>query len=1033
MPDAQAVCGWDGDLTYAELDKLSDSAATGLIEKGVKPGVFVPFAYEKSIYAVVAMLGILKAGAALVPLNPKDPLARLSDIVSSVKAEVVATTDAFASVFRPLVTHVTVISKKSLKVSVSKRDGLITVQPSDPMLVLFTSGSTGRPKGMLHTHASMTTHAVTHGTAMSYQNARVFQFAAYTFDVAIFDVFTTLLFGGCICVPSEADRSSNIVGAITSMQVNYAILTPSFAGLINPAEVPTLQTLAVGGEALPHDRIERWAEKVRLIQIYGPAEVAICLTVRMQADTPGAVVGYPLANSSCWLVDPDYTSRLVPIGAVGELVVAGPSLAVGYLNDEVRTRLSFIDAPLWASHLQLPFTRFYKTGDLLRYNLDSFDGSFIFLGRKDAQIKLRGQRIEPGEVELHIGRLPGVAFSMVIKPDKGCYQDQLIAVVQMASANGSSAQMVVEDIQLASNPTLTIDDVQRELKKVLPSYMVPIQCLVVRNMPFVPSLKIDRRRVLNWLTEMVSRPLVCSLATLDALGTDESTARCLSMYIAQLLAVNGQAAALEMHNFRLQDAGVDSIKLIALTMLVQKEYGITIPMDALVHPQTTIRNLAGWIDNHDSFAQPRAIDPFHESSLLSQGLLKQIEADSIAAAAATPHRVLLTGASGYLGSAIIHQLLQTPHTQVSALMRCDTPALGLQRLQTILSRKNCWHPQYAPRIRIWPGSLASPDLGLAPHHLAQLRGRASDLLFPSPQHPCRAVVGEEEEDAPPINAIIHAGATVHYTLPYNALYATNITSTLLLLRLSARNPHLRTFTYISGGETPNVDSTSTSPAYLAALSRQANGYTLTKNIAERVVLGHAASTTARIRVIKPGYIIGSLTSGHDPNPADFIWRLVAACVQLRAFNRDDAHRWLYLDDADSVAARVVAATTDTNSTTSSGNIERVLTGLRVGEVWSAVERVYNGVLVFEQLDAGEWGRRARAKAEEQGGMGSMSAVVHLLEREEGGRVGVDGGDATVVAEEGKEEEGRRVEGLVEGNLRALMRMGVLPMVDVGLG
>ncbi|KAL9010783.1 MAG: hypothetical protein Q9173_004320, partial [Seirophora scorigena] len=962
MPDAQAVCGWDGNLTYAELDKLSDLAATGLIEKGVKPGAFVPFAYEKSIYAAVAMLGILKAGAALVPLNPKDPLARLSDIVSSVKADVVATTDAFASVFRPLVTHVMVISKESLEVSVSKRDGLITVQPSDPMLVLFTSGSTGRPKGMIHTHASMTTHAVTHGTAMSYQNARVFQFAAYTFDVAILDVFTTLVFGGCICVPSEADRSSNIVGAIKSMQVDYAILTPSFAGLIDPAEVPTLKTLAVGGEALPQDRIERWAEKVRLIQIYGPAEVAICLAVRMQADTPGAVVGYPLANSSCWLVDPDDTSRLVPIGAVGELVVAGPSLALGYLNDEVRTRLSFIDAPLWASHLQLPFTRFYKTGDLLRYNLDTFDGSFVFLGRKDAQIKLRGQRIEPGEVELHIGRLPGVAFSMVTKPDKGCYQDQLIAVVQTASAIGSSAQLVVEDIQLANSPTLTIDDVQRELKKALPSYMIPIECLVVRNMPFVPSLKIDRRRVLNWLTEVVSRSLVRSLATLDALGTEESTARCLSMYIARLLAVNGQATALEMHDFRLQDAGVDSIKLIALTMLVQKEYGITIPMDALVHPQTTIRNLAGWIDNHDSFAraspsfQSRAIDPFHESSLLSQRLLKQIEEDSMAAAAAaTPHHVLLTGASGYLGSAIIHQLLQTPHTQVSALMRCDTPALGLQRLQTILSRKNCWHPQYARRIRIWPGSLASSDssdLGLAPHHLAQLCGGASDMHLLKPQHPLPAVVGEEEEAAPPINAIIHAGATVHYTLPYNALYTTNITSTLLLLRLSARNPHLRTFTYISGGETPHIDSTSTSPAYLAALSRHANGYTLTKNIAERVVLGHAASTTARIRVIKPGYIIGSLASGHDPNPADFIWRLVAACVQLCAFNRDDAHRWLYLDDADSVAARVVVATTDTNSLTSSRNIERVLTGLRVGKVWSAVERVYNGVMVFEQLDAG---------------------------------------------------------------------------------
>lgn len=220
------------------------------------------------------MLAILKSGGAFVPLNPQDPPTRLVEIIKSVKADVVATSNTFLPVFVGLVDHAVVISAEPIHANsasnlsinshgIKEKIGAFEapVTPDDRILVLFTSGSTGKPKGMVHTHASICTHALTHGEAMCYNRARVLQFAAHTFDVAIMDIFTTLLFGGCICIPSEEDRRSNIVEVINTMKADNAILTPSFSGLIESSEVPTLKTLAVGGEALPQDRTERWADR----------------------------------------------------------------------------------------------------------------------------------------------------------------------------------------------------------------------------------------------------------------------------------------------------------------------------------------------------------------------------------------------------------------------------------------------------------------------------------------------------------------------------------------------------------------------------------------------------------------------------------------------------------------------------------------------------------------------------------------------------------------------------------------------------
>ncbi|KAI4190724.1 MAG: hypothetical protein L6R41_000586 [Letrouitia leprolyta] len=1021
MPQSQAVCGWDGDLTYAELDSLSNFAAAELARKGVKPGTFVPFAYEKSIYAVVAMLGILKAGGALVPINAKDPKARILEMVSSTGAEIVATTEELASIFKSSVPRICIISQKSMKTLPKLDVELLTTKPSDPMLVLFTSGSTGRPKGMIHTHSSMATHAITHGSIMAYRNARVLQFAAYTFDVAIFDIFTTLIFGGCICVPSEADRTSNIVNVITSMRVDHAILTPSFAGLINPSEVPTLKFLAVGGEALPQDRIETWAEKVQLMQIYGPAEAGICLATDMDPRTPGAVIGFPLRNSSCWLVDPDDISRLVPIGAVGELVIAGPSLALGYLNDRARTTLAFIDAPGWAMDLGLPFQRFYRSGDLLRYNMDAFDGSFIFVGRKDSQIKLRGQRIEPGEVEYHLGMISEVAHATVTMPVRGQYAGHLVAVVQTRVDKGNFQTHSSSQMPISEQPKLSLSVVREVLSKSLPSYMIPSVYLEVDAIPCVASMKIDRRLVQTWLNSSTcehSSPMLSQYPII----TEEGTARCLSRALLALVEQKHSGPRCDditPRDFIVQDMGIDSIQVISLAMLIKKTYGVKIPTSKLLDPSTTIRHLADWVDSHTkqdhngykshANGARKPFDLVHEVGSLCDELKTSVLQDSLGAIPLKRNNshtqirnVFLTGATGFLGIVILHNLLKrNQETNIYALVRCPSEQAGLLRLLQVLDSRGHWKPAYFSRLYVIPGNLNDTNLDISISNSSKLQFMPQNSGHPPAAYATNIVN---------IDTIIHAGARVHYSTSYHTLKQTNSRSVLSLLLSFTRVASIKRFIYISGGEHPSSLSLLSNPDYVRAIEEEANGYTQSKVVSEQLIQ-FAASTLypdshdKSIRIIKPGYIIGDAKDG-IANQSDFLWRLIKGCVEIGAYDISAVRKWLFVADVEFLAEVVIQGlersgkddskikNAERSATAYSAGwarestdyMERVLCGVWFEDIWAILKEDFGFKLKGMETDA--WMDRLTKAVQDGGEKHLLFPLLDTLERE-GKTIGVE--------------------------------------------
>lgn len=1017
MPNSEAVCAWDGSLTYLELENFSSSVAQRLVALGVGPGIYVPFAYEKSLWTVVAMLGILKAGGAFVPLNPYDPEARLQDILTSTNAEIIVTMDKFVSKFEPLAKYVMVVSRDTTSARMSQLNGAhdacaAVVKPSDAILVFFTSGSTGQPKGMIHDHRAICTHALNHGKAMAYHGARVLQFAAHTFDVAVMDIFTTLLFGGCICIPSEEERRSNIVGVINSMKVNHAILTPSFAGLIEPSEVPTLRFLAIGGEILPQDVIQRWATKVSLMQIYGPAEAGIVLTMPMQTSTQPECNGQPLENCSCWLVDPDDAEVLVPIGAIGELVVAGPSLTRGYLNNEGKTRSSFLDNPPWAKSLAPALARLYKTGDLLRLNTDSFDGSYDFVGRKDSQIKLRGQRIEPGEIEHHLATFPDVAMSVVTRPDEGPFAGKLVAVVQVRSTSTMHSRPHKNSISISSDQSVTMESVRQHLSRALPTYMIPAVCLVVGNLPFVPSLKIDRKAVNAWLTTMECTITSDKITpTMGALESNEKTAHSLSYKVAEIVAFNDMytRTALEGHDFALQDTGINSIQIIALLLFVRKHYSTSVPLDLLLSANTTIRNLASLLEARNlASTSPQQIVPFgciSEARRLSEHLLRSIPVrpSSEGLRCHDPVRnVLLTGATGYLGSSILQQLLARPDVCVFALVRCPTKSSGLERIMTAAIANGWWQHPYASRTHVWKGDLSDVNLSLGDPELQILHGGSG------PGDTC-------------IHAIIHNGARVHYSSDYQTLKAANVTSTMQLLRSTATSPNISTFVFVGGGEKPNVDHSNCPPSDSTHLTL-AGGYTQSKVVSEQIVQDSRAFEpfrTKHLHTVKPGYIMGSARDGMA-NQSDFIWRLLAACIEIGAYNVDEEAHWLFISDVDRVAHAVVSGVffeegdiEDEDVRRGTGDVERILDGLRFCNIWEMLSGEFGYSL--RGLGQDEWMTCLRELVLEKREAHLLYPLLHVLERD-----GACVGEENVVS--GME---------VVDRTRLVFRRNVRYLIDVG--
>lgn len=494
-PANVAVDSWDGNLTYRDLDFLSAQLALYLVSLGVDTETLVPLCFEKSKWAIVAVLGVMRAGGAYAFLDPSCPVSRMIDISQDLKAKHLLCSTAQSAISDKLDLQTVIVSESIFGKECPPQQIINpSIQPHNAVYAAFSSGSTGRPKGVVIEHGAFYLRAMANKQNLSLSNqSRVMQFANYVFDVSNRDILYTLMFGGCICIPSDFDRDNNLTAFMAQKQINWASLTPSLTNLLEPNGVPHLSHLVLCGEPMTPLHIATWAGKVKLINAYGPSETttisSVCTNMRPQIHHSNIGHG---SGSAIWIVDPHDYNKLLPVGAVGELIIESPSIGRGYVNNSTETKASFLPAPNWISHFrpQSPPDRVYTTGDLGRY---ASDGSILFMGRKDSQVKIRGQRVELGEVEHHIQQSLGHDTNIPVVVDLVVPQGLKTALLVAFLPIMQNARTATTDAQAALHKLRPI--LENNLSKLLPAYMIPSEFVIVENIPMTTTGKKNRRQL----------------------------------------------------------------------------------------------------------------------------------------------------------------------------------------------------------------------------------------------------------------------------------------------------------------------------------------------------------------------------------------------------------------------------------------------------------------------------------------------------------------------------------------------------------
>jgi amino acid adenylation domain-containing protein/thioester reductase-like protein len=885
-PDRQAICSWDGDMTYAQLDRVSSKLAGYLMKMGIGRETYIPLCFEKSLWTIVAMVSVMKAGGAFVPLDPSAPVSRLKAMVDTVQATIILSS-------REQYDRHPHLAQTTVVVDASWEDWLTnhalgqssSVTPADAAYVIFTSGSTGTPKGIVVEHGAFCTAGMAHKMGLSL-GTRVLQFSSYAFDVSLGEILSTLMHGGCVCIPSDDERRDNIAAAINRMEVDYAFLTPSFASTLDPRSVPTLRTLCLAGEAMSETVLRTWAPHVLLVNGYGPAECCV-----ISSANRGVTIGSHPANigtavgGACWVVDPDNDQKLSPVGAIGELLIEGHNVARCYIGQPEMTRAAFISAPTW-----LPFDRcdhLYKTGDLVQYRPD---GSLVFIDRKDTQVKIRGQRVELGEIEHHITVAAGGNASSVIVayPRAGTLTRKLVAILEPASRDGCQ-RTVLAPISQHHLHSLDLDlpAIVRSVKERLPFHMVPNEYIVVEKLPTSLSAKLDRKSVDAWLVqsppgiELTIGGIGHIASDLPLLRTDETVAIAISNRVAAL--ANGDSTvrqSLEGRDYTIAAAGLDSIQAISLVTYLRDTHSLHTTVRKILDGTMTVRSLAALVAGEDNTgSDSNTIDVMHEASRFVESVYNQSRN-----ARPSGQVVFLTGCTSLLGTEILHQLCGRPDvSKVIVHVRASTPQDALVRCKDAAIRARWWEETHRSKIEAWAGDLAQPQLGLTGEQWACLTGTRPDGIA--------------------INGIIHAGAAVNWTAGYKVLRAVNVHSTVDLVRAAVISPAQPRLVFISGGHTWRLDETDASLADQVASS---NGYSQSKFVAEMVVKRFAEKSlyAEQFSIIKPGLIIGTPEEG-VPNADDYLWRLTAAAVDIGLYSADGLDTRLWITSSSRVAEEAI--------------------------------------------------------------------------------------------------------------------------------
>ena len=622
-PDAVALDGFDGQMTYAQLNDVSSQLARHLHHSaGVDIESRVMLCFTKSRMPIISMLAILKSGGICVSTNPEHPTARLVELIKDAEADVVLCDGDLMERFKEHAEHVIGVTESFLSELIGAEaiadQPLPTVSPSNGSFVVFTSGSTGKPKGSLLEHRSLATDltAVYRRVGLD-ATVRTLQFSSYTFDAHILEIIGTFIQGGCLCVISDDERMNRLSEVMNERQVSFALLTKTVSRLLEPEKLPTLKSLILSGEPNGRQDYWRWSDRVRLHNGLGPSECTplVCLSCDpvAQQDDP-ANIGHSLA-CHVWITDHRRRDRLVPIGCLGELTVEGPIVGRGYLNRPKENAAAFYVDPAWSQSGSGESRRFYRSGDLAKMNAD---GSITFVGRADNQVKIHGQRVELGEIEDQLRRC-GQAFNT-----------SAVEALTISNRGGATALAVFCSRSRGiarddERPILPLDSdaeadfraAQAHLSKVLPQFMVPSLFIPVSHLPFNASGKLERNTLRNWAASIDMSELgqYYLADRTDSRVPESASEKCLQALWAGVLGIPSNTIHAKDNFFRLGGDSVLSMRLIADA----RAQGIAMTV-AEVFRKPVLEDMAQVIaDGIDGETRAAAEEPAYEPFSLIKG------------------------------------------------------------------------------------------------------------------------------------------------------------------------------------------------------------------------------------------------------------------------------------------------------------------------------------------------------------------------------------------------------------------------------
>jgi len=468
MPGAAALSIGGRTVTYGSMEARANRLANRLVARGVRPESVVGIVAERAPETVIALLAVLKAGGAYLPLDPAYPAERLRSMLADSRARLLVSAGAVPPSLRGFAGEVVRMEEPDTSgPSAPPPEPLPGTHPDSLAYVIYTSGSTGRPKGVAVPHRGIANLAAWQRDRLGVRlGDRMLQFASFSFDAAVGELFAALTVGATLVfaprealVPGPALRET-----LRRERIAYTYLPPSALCVMEPDELPELRVVLAAGEALPIVATARWAGKVELHNAYGPTETTVAAaSARVHADGRLPPIGRPLDNARGYVLDA--AGEPVPPGVPGELHVGGIGVARGYLHRPALTAERFVPDPFGA-----PGSRLYRTGDRVRWRED---GNLEFLGRVDAQVKVRGYRIEPGEIAARLAEVDGVHEALVLVRPDARGEPRLVAYVAAPERAPSPAEL------------------REHLRAVLPEYMVPHAYVVMDAFPRTPSGKTD--------------------------------------------------------------------------------------------------------------------------------------------------------------------------------------------------------------------------------------------------------------------------------------------------------------------------------------------------------------------------------------------------------------------------------------------------------------------------------------------------------------------------------------------------------------